>query len=209
MWGRRRLAVLARVLPLAVPDSAALRQAAEDVGEIDDMIYLAPNSGPLHVVAADDSRPLLAEDDHSGVRDNASLRLDLEPGLYLAAITGGRPGVLHGNRTFLLQDDDGQILEAFSISAGLDYPGIGPEHSWLHDIGRAKYVAITDKEALEAFQMLTELEGIIPALESAHAVAHAMAAARELEKDRTIIVNLSGRGDKDIHTIAQLDGIEI
>ncbi len=128
---------------------------------------------------------------------------------HAASITGGRPGVLHGNRTYLLQDEDGQILEGHSISAGLDYPGIGPEHSWLHDIGRVEYVSITDDEALEAFQLLCELEGIIPALESAHALAHAAKIAPDLPSDHLMVVNLSGRGDKDIFTVADILGVEI
>ncbi|MEZ5684576.1 MAG: tryptophan synthase subunit beta [Paracoccaceae bacterium] len=122
---------------------------------------------------------------------------------HCASLTGGRPGVLHGNRTYLLQDDDGQILEGHSISAGLDYPGIGPEHSWLHDTGRAEYVNITDAEALAAFQTLCRTEGIIPALESSHALAHVIKIAPELPKDHIIVVNLSGRGDKDIFTVAK------
>ncbi len=123
---------------------------------------------------------------------------------HCASLTGGRPGVLHGNRTYLLQDSDGQILEGFSISAGLDYPGIGPEHAWLHDVGRAEYVAITDREALEAFQLCCALEGIIPALESAHAVAHAIKVAPQMGKDQIVIVNLSGRGDKDVAQAAEM-----
>ncbi|MCA1940473.1 MAG: tryptophan synthase subunit beta [Caenispirillum bisanense] len=130
----------------------------------------------------------------------------LETGQHAASLTGGRPGVLHGNRTYLLQDDDGQITEAHSISAGLDYPGIGPEHSWLKDVGRVEYVSITDKEAVEAFQQTTRLEGIIPALESSHAVAQAMKMARTLPKDHVMVVCMSGRGDKDVNTIAQAMG---
>ena len=122
---------------------------------------------------------------------------------HCASLTGGRPGVLHGNRTYLLQDDDGQILEGFSISAGLDYPGIGPEHSWLHDIGRAEYVSITDAEALEAFQLCCKLEGIIPALEPAHALAHVMKIAPKLPAEQIIVMNMCGRGDKDIFTVAR------
>ncbi len=125
---------------------------------------------------------------------------------HCASLTGGRPGVLHGNRTYLLQDEDGQILEGFSISAGLDYPGIGPEHSWLHDIGRAKYVSITDAEALEAFQLCCESEGIIPALEPSHALAHVMKIAPELPSDHIICMNMCGRGDKDIFTVAKALG---
>ena len=128
---------------------------------------------------------------------------------HCASLTGGRPGVLHGNRTYLLQDDDGQILEGFSISAGLDYPGIGPEHAWLHDIGRAEYVSITDKEALGAFQLSCALEGIIPALEPSHALAHVMKIAPDLPKDHIIVMNMCGRGDKDIFAVAQHLGFDM
>ena len=121
---------------------------------------------------------------------------------HAASLLRGRPGVLHGNRTYLLQNEDGQIEEAHSISAGLDYPGIGPEHSWLHDIGRVEYVAATDKEALAAFQLCTGTEGIIPALEPAHALAHVAKIAPEMDKEQIILMNLCGRGDKDIFTVA-------
>ena len=127
----------------------------------------------------------------------------LDSGAHAAAINGGSPGVLHGNKTYLLQDRDGQITEAHSISAGLDYPGIGPEHSWLHDIGRVDYVAATDSEALEAFQLCSKLEGIIPALETAHGLAYIAKLAPTMKPDETIVLNLSGRGDKDIFTVAQ------
>ena len=120
---------------------------------------------------------------------------------HAAAVNAGMPGVLHGNRTFLLQNDDGQINDAHSISAGLDYPGIGPEHAWLHDIGRAEYVSITDKEAIDAFQICTQLEGIIPALETAHAVAHTIKIAGDLPKDHIMVLNMSGRGDKDMESV--------
>ena len=129
----------------------------------------------------------------------------LASGRHAASISGGSPGVLHGNRTYLLQDANGQIIETHSISAGLDYPGVGPEHAWLHDIGRAEYVSITDDEALAAFHRLCLTEGIIPALESSHAVAYAMKLAPTLASDRHLLVNLSGRGDKDIATVAELD----
>jgi tryptophan synthase beta chain len=124
-------------------------------------------------------------------------------GLHAASLTGGRPGVLHGNRTYLLMNEDGQITDAHSISAGLDYPGIGPEHSWLHDVGRVKYISATDQEALAAFQLLSKLEGIIPALEPAHAVAKVVELAPKLPKDHLMVVNLCGRGDKDIFTVAE------
>jgi tryptophan synthase beta chain len=125
---------------------------------------------------------------------------------HCASLTGGRPGVLHGNRTYLLQDEDGQILEGHSISAGLDYPGIGPEHAWLHDIGRAEYVSITDTEALAAFQLSCETEGIIPALEPSHALAHVAKIAPDLPSDHLIVMNMCGRGDKDIFTVARALG---
>ena len=133
----------------------------------------------------------------------------IETGRHAASITGGRPGVLHGNRTYLLQDDDGQITEAHSISAGLDYPGIGPEHAWLQDMGRVSYVSATDAEALEAFQLCSKLEGIIPALEPAHALAHVAKIAPGLPKDHLIVMNMCGRGDKDIFTVAEMLGLEI
>ena len=127
----------------------------------------------------------------------------IETGKHAASLSAGMPGVLHGNRTYLLQDQDGQINEAHSISAGLDYPGIGPEHAWLHDIGRVEYVSVTDKDAVSAFQLTTKTEGIIPALESAHAVAHVVKIAGELPKEHIMIINMSGRGDKDIDAVAQ------
>jgi tryptophan synthase beta chain len=131
----------------------------------------------------------------------------IETGEHAASLAGGRPGVLHGNRTYLLQDDDGQIIEAHSISAGLDYPGIGPEHSWLHDIGRVDYASATDEEALAAFRLCTETEGIIPALEPAHALAHVAKIAPGMNRDAIILMNLCGRGDKDIFTVAERLGV--
>ncbi len=133
----------------------------------------------------------------------------LDSGEHAASLSRGRPGVLHGNRTYLLQDDDGQIQEAHSISAGLDYPGIGPEHSWLHEIGRVEYAAATDAEALEAFQLCTRTEGIIPALEPAHALAHVTKLAPQLRADQIIVMNMCGRGDKDIFTVAQHLGVKL
>ena len=149
--------------------------------------------------------------------DDASVRLigveagghGIETGEHAASLTGGRPGVLHGNRTYLLQDDDGQIIEAHSISAGLDYPGIGPEHSWLHDIGRVEYVSATDREALDAFQLCTQTEGIIPALEPAHALAHVRKLAPTMTRDQIILMNLCGRGDKDIFSVAEYLGVTL
>ncbi|BBE73339.1 tryptophan synthase subunit beta [Oharaeibacter diazotrophicus] len=128
---------------------------------------------------------------------------------HAASLTGGRPGVLHGNRTYLLQDADGQILEGHSISAGLDYPGIGPEHSWLKDQGRVEYVPITDAETMEAFQLLTRLEGIIPALEPAHALAEVIKRAPTMDKDQIVVMNLCGRGDKDVFTVGKLLGFDL
>ncbi|KKC26146.1 tryptophan synthase subunit beta [Sphingomonas sp. SRS2] len=133
----------------------------------------------------------------------------IDSGKHASSLAGGTPGVLHGNRTYLLQDEDGQITEAHSISAGLDYPGIGPEHSWLHDIGRVEYTPVTDDEAVASFQLLAKLEGIIPALETAHALAAVEKIAPGMARDQIIIVNLSGRGDKDIPTIAQAQGVTI
>ena len=132
----------------------------------------------------------------------------LDTGRHAASLTGGSPGVLHGNRTYLLQNEDGQITETHSVSAGLDYPGVGPEHAYLADIGRAEYVGVTDIEALEAFHYLCRTEGIIPALESSHAVAHALKLAKTMRPDQSILVNLSGRGDKDIGTVADLSGVD-
>lgn len=133
----------------------------------------------------------------------------VETGEHAASLTGGKPGVLHGNRTYLLQDDDGQITEAHSISAGLDYPGIGPEHAWLKDTGRVSYVAVTDSEALEAFQLCTRLEGIIPALEPSHALAHVAKIAPDLPNDHILVMNMCGRGDKDVFAVADHLGVEM
>jgi len=133
----------------------------------------------------------------------------LDTGHHAAPLCAGKPGVLHGNRTYLMEDGDGQIIETHSISAGLDYPGVGPEHSWLKDSGRACYVAVTDDEALEAFHTLTQTEGIMPALESSHALAYAAKLAPQMNRDEIIVINLSGRGDKDIHTVANLKGLTI
>jgi tryptophan synthase beta chain len=149
--------------------------------------------------------------------DNATVKMfaveasgkGIETGLHAASIAAGKPGVLHGNRTFLLQNDDGQITEAHSISAGLDYPGIGPEHAWLHETGRVNYVSATDDEALAAFQLCSRMDGIIPALESAHAIAHVVRMAPTLPADHLIVCNLSGRGDKDIFTVARHLGTKL
>jgi tryptophan synthase beta chain len=133
----------------------------------------------------------------------------VQTGRHAAPLCAGSPGVLHGNRTYLMEDGDGQIIETHSVSAGLDYPGVGPEHAWLKDCGRARYVAATDQQSLEAFHELTRIEGIIPALESSHALAYVKQLAPALDKDSILVINLSGRGDKDIHTVAQLEGIRV
>jgi tryptophan synthase beta chain len=132
----------------------------------------------------------------------------IETGQHSAPLCAGRPGVLHGNRTYLMQDDNGEIIETHSISAGLDYPGVGPEHAWLKDIGRANYESVTDEEALTAFHELTRTEGIIPALESSHALAYVKKLAPTMSPEQTIVVNLSGRGDKDMHTVAAMAGLK-
>ena len=133
----------------------------------------------------------------------------LATGRHAAPLCAGKPGVLHGNRTYLMEDEDGQIIETHSVSAGLDYPGVGPEHAWLKDSGRAKYLAVSDQDALAAFHRLTQTEGIIPALETSHAVAYAMQLAATLPQDKSILINLSGRGDKDMHTVAAHEGLTI
>ena len=133
----------------------------------------------------------------------------IETGRHAAPLSAGRPGVLHGNRTYVMADEDGQIQGTHSISAGLDYPGVGPEHAWLKDVGRANYVAINDDEAMQGFRDLTRLEGIMPALESSHAIAYGMKLAATMDKDQIVVINLSGRGDKDIHTVAEIDGLEM
>ncbi|WP_199490991.1 tryptophan synthase subunit beta [Marinobacter vulgaris] len=135
--------------------------------------------------------------------------LGIDTGQHAAPLSAGRPGVLHGNRTYLMEDENGQIAGTHSVSAGLDYPGVGPEHSWLKDIGRSQYVSVTDDEALDGFRKLTRVEGIMPALETAHAVAYAIKLAASMDKDKVVVINISGRGDKDMQTIAEIDGIEV
>jgi len=183
----------------------ARAQILEAEGRLPDLLVAAVGGGSNAIGLF---HPFLDDD---GVRmigvEAAGEGIDTER--HAASLAGGSPGVLHGNRTYLLQDDDGQITEAHSISAGLDYPGIGPEHSWLNDIGRVDYVPVTDSEALASFQRLAELEGIIPALESAHAIAAVEKLAPTMGSDKIIIVNLSGRGDKDIFTVAKALGVTI
>jgi tryptophan synthase beta chain len=138
----------------------------------------------------------------------AGYGIEKGPVAHAAPLCAGSVGVLHGNRTYLMEDPNGQIIEGHSISAGLDYPGVGPEHAYLKDTGRAEYVSVTDKEALEAFHLLTRVEGILPALESAHAVSYAVKLAQEWSSDKNIVINLSGRGDKDMHTVGEIEGLE-
>ncbi|MBB6192180.1 tryptophan synthase beta chain [Sphingobium wenxiniae] len=179
-------------------------QIMEAEGRLPDML-IAPVGGGSNAIGL--FHPFLDDADVAMIGvEAAGEGLD---GKHAASLTGGSSGVLHGNRTYLLQDEDGQITEAHSISAGLDYPGIGPEHSWLHEIGRVKYMPVTDGEALSAFQRLSALEGIIPALESAHAIAATEQVAPTLDTNKLLVVNLSGRGDKDIFTVAQALGVEI
>ena len=180
-------------------------QAQRQIGRLPDAVMACIGGGSNAIGAM---HPFIQDE---GVRligvEAAGLGLDTPD--HAASLKGGRSGVLHGNRTYLLQDADGQILEGHSISAGLDYPGIGPEHAWLHDLGRGEYLSTTDDEALEAFQTLCKLEGIIPALESSHALARAGEVARELGKEGDLVIVLSGRGDKDINTVAQHLGVEL
>ncbi|BCP55904.1 tryptophan synthase beta chain [Kaistia sp. 32K] len=190
----------------SVIGTEARAQMLEQEGRLPDMIIAAVGGGSNAIGLF---HPFLDDKDVEIVGVEAGGHgLDVENG-HAASMTGGRPGVLHGNRTYLLQDADGQILEGHSVSAGLDYPGVGPEHSWLRDTGRVTYVPIVDQEALDAFQVCTRVEGIIPALESAHAIAQAIKVAPTMAKDKTIIVNLSGRGDKDVHTVGKLLGMDI
>jgi tryptophan synthase beta chain len=189
----------------SVIGTEARAQMLEQEGRLPDMIIAAVGGGSNAIGLF---HPFL---------DDASVKIvgveagghGLDGDEHCASMNAGRPGVLHGNRTYLLQDADGQILEGHSISAGLDYPGVGPEHSWLRDTGRVDYVPILDDEALDAFQVCTRTEGIIPALESAHAIAEAIKRAPTMDRDAIILVNLSGRGDKDIHTVGKLTGLEL
>lgn len=189
----------------SVIGTEARAQMLEQEGRLPDMIIAAVGGGSnaiglFHPFLDDASVAIV------GVEAGGH---GLEGDEHCASMNAGRPGVLHGNRTYLLQDADGQILEGHSISAGLDYPGVGPEHSWLRDTGRVDYVPILDDEALDAFQVCTRTEGIIPALESAHAIAEAIKRAPTMDRDAIILVNLSGRGDKDIHTVGKLTGLEL
>ncbi len=189
----------------SVIGTEARRQIVEQAGRLPDVIVAAVGGGSNAIGLF---HPFLDDASVKIVGVEAGGR-GLDGVEHCASMSAGRPGVLHGNRTYLLQNDDGQILEGHSVSAGLDYPGVGPEHSWLRDTGRVEYVPILDDEALEAFQLCTRTEGIIPALESAHAIAQAMKMAPQMGKDQIMIVNLSGRGDKDVHTVGKLLGMDI
>lgn len=180
-------------------------QMLEQEGRLPDMLIAAVGGGSNAIGLF---HPFLDEENVHIIGVEAGGR-GLDTKAHCASMTAGRPGVLHGNRTYLLQDGDGQIQDGHSISAGLDYPGVGPEHSWLKDTGRVEYVPVLDYEALEAFQLLTRMEGIIPALESSHALAEAVKRAAQMGRDQIIAVNLSGRGDKDIHTVGDLIGMDI
>ncbi|AJD54020.1 tryptophan synthase beta chain [Thalassospira sp. MBR-102] len=183
----------------------AKEQILEQEGRLPDQVIAAVGGGSNAIGLF---HPFLDDKDIEVVGVEAAGH-GVHTGKHAASLSAGKPGVLHGNRTYLLMDDDGQIKEADSISAGLDYPGIGPEHSWLKDIGRARYEPITDKEALEAFKLCSELEGIIPALECSHAIAQIMKEAPKMGKDKIILMCLSGRGDKDIFTVAEALGVEL
>jgi tryptophan synthase beta chain len=187
----------------SVIGTEAKQQLMEAEGRLPDMVIAAVGGGSNAIGIF---HPFLDDADVKIIGVEAGGR-GLEGVEHCASITAGSPGVLHGNRTYLLQDRDGQILEGHSISAGLDYPGIGPEHAWLNDIGRAEYVPVMDTEALEAFQLLTRLEGIIPALEPSHAIAEVIKRAPMMGKDQIILMNLSGRGDKDIFTVGKILGM--
>lgn len=189
----------------SVIGNEARQQILEQEGRLPDVVIAAVGGGSnaigiFHPFLDDKSVEIIGVE--AGGRG-------LEGDEHCASMNAGRPGVLHGNRTYLLQNEDGQIIDGHSISAGLDYPGVGPEHSWLRDTGRVKYVPILDTEAFEAFKLTTKLEGIIPALESAHAIAQAVKVAPTMRNDQIMIVNLSGRGDKDVHTVATMMGMEI
>lgn len=189
----------------AVIGREAKEQCMQQTGKLPDALVACVGGGSNAIGLF---YPFLADKDVAIYGVEAS-GFGIESGKHAATLCAGKPGVLHGNRTYLIEDKDGQIIETHSISAGLDYPGVGPEHAWLKDTERATYVPISDDEALDAFHALTLIEGIIPALESSHALAYAKKLAPTMKKDQVIIVNLSGRGDKDIHTVATLEGITL
>ena len=189
----------------AVAGREARRQCLDQLGRLPDALVACVGGGSNAIGLF---HPFL-DDQDVVIYGVEAAGAGLETGRHAASLSAGRPGVLHGNRTYLIEDNYGQIIETHSVSAGLDYPGVGPEHAWLKDTGRADYVSVTDSEALEAFHALTRIEGIIPALESSHALAYTAKIAREMARDAIIVVNLSGRGDKDIQTVAAHEGITL
>ena len=189
----------------AVAGREARRQCLDQLGRLPDALVACVGGGSNAIGLF---HPFL-DDEGVMIYGVEAAGAGLETGRHAAPLSAGRPGVLHGNRTYLIEDNYGQIIETHSISAGLDYPGVGPEHAWLKDMGRASYVSVTDSEALEAFHALTRIEGIIPALETSHALAHAAKLAPQMDQDAVIVVNLSGRGDKDIQTVAAREGITL
>ena len=189
----------------AVAGREARRQCLDQLGRLPDALVACVGGGSNAIGLF---HPFL-DDEGVMIYGVEAAGAGLETGRHAAPLNAGRPGVLHGNRTYLIEDNYGQIIETHSISAGLDYPGVGPEHAWLKDMGRAVYVSATDSEALEAFHALTRIEGIIPALETSHALAHAAKLAPQMDRDAVIVVNLSGRGDKDIQTVAAREGITL
>lgn len=189
----------------AVAGREARRQCLDQLGRLPDALVACVGGGSNAIGLF---HPFL-DDEGVMIYGVEAAGAGLDTGRHAAPLNAGRPGVLHGNRTYLIEDNYGQIIETHSISAGLDYPGVGPEHAWLKDMGRASYVPVTDSEALEAFHALTRIEGIIPALETSHALAHAAKLAPRMDRDAVIVVNLSGRGDKDIQTVAAREGITL
>ena len=189
----------------AVVGREAREQCFEQVGRLPDVLIACVGGGSNAIGLF---HPFL-NDEKVSIYGVEAAGNGLETGRHAAPLSAGKPGVLHGNRTYLMEDDYGQIIETHSISAGLDYPGVGPEHAWLKDTGRAKYVSVTDDEAIQAFHDLCQIEGIIPALESSHALAYTSKLAPKMNKSEIIVVNLSGRGDKDIQTVATHEGITI
>ena len=189
----------------AVAGREARRQCLDQLGRLPDALVACVGGGSNAIGLF---HPFL-DDEGVMIYGVEAAGAGLDTGRHAAPLNAGRPGVLHGNRTYLIEDNYGQIIETHSISAGLDYPGVGPEHAWLKDMGRASYVSATDSEALEAFHALTRIEGIIPALETSHALAHAAKLAPQMDRDAVIVVNLSGRGDKDIQTVAAREGITL
>lgn len=189
----------------AIIGREAKRQCLEQTGRLPDALVACVGGGSNAIGLF---HPFL-EDKNVAIYGVEGAGEGIQTGRHAAPLSAGSVGVLHGNRTYLMEDENGQIIETHCISAGLDYPGVGPEHAWLKDIGRANYVNVTDREALEAFHALTRIEGIIPALESSHALAYGIKLAKTMDKNQNIIINLSGRGDKDINTIANIEGIKL